>query len=544
MRAPSLRLAAACAAALLVAAAAAVWLSDTGSPDRPPRADRSQTRPEEQPRVTATTGFADIVPAPVRAQGAAGPNWTLTADTRIRTAPEAAAIGDYLAQLLRPATGFPIPVRPGTSGAESDITLVLDPGTPDAGRDGPEGYRLDIRATGVTARAAHPAGLFHAVQTLRQLLPAEIDSPRPVDSVWAVPAGTVEDRPRYAYRGLSLDIARHYFTPAEVRRFVDHLARYKFNHLHLHLTDDQGWRIAVDGWPRLTEVGAATQVGGGPGGFWTQDDYRAVVAYAAARHVTVVPEIDMPGHTNAALVAYPELGCDGRTYKPYTGTRVGFSELCVESDRTYQFVDDVVRQIAALTPGPYLHIGGDEAHTLSAGRYKAFMDRAQQIVVKHGKKVMAWHQLAPAGPVPGAVVEYWNQGKNDAAEVVAAARAGAKVVLAPADHVYLDMKYAGGEALGLNWAGTVDVEKSYRWEPATHLPGLPEESVLGVEAALWGETLRSVSDAEYLIFPRLLGVAEAAWSPREARVWEAFRTRWAAQLPRLDAAGITYAKRP
>ncbi|WP_436788743.1 beta-N-acetylhexosaminidase [Yinghuangia sp. YIM S10712] len=505
------------------------------------RSSPSSTSEERLP-VSASTRLSDLVPAPVRAQPAAGADWALTAKARIRTAPgsaEAARTGEYLAKLLRPATGFDLPVQKGSGGA-SDIALVIEPGA----ADGPEGYRLDIGPDGVTVRAAQPAGLFHGVQSLRQLLPPQIESPTRVTGVpWALPGGSITDRPRFAYRGLSLDIARHYFTPAEVRRFVDHLARYKFNHLHLHLTDDQGWRIAIEGRPRLTEIGAATQARGGPGGFWTQDDYRAVVAYAAEHHITVVPEIDMPGHTNAALVAYPELGCDGKTYEPYTGTQVGFSALCVESEETYAFLDQVIGQIAALTPGPYVHIGGDEAHTLSAERYAAFMDRAQQIVVRHGKRVMAWNQLADATPVPGAVVEYWRPDARDAEAVARAARVGAQVVVAPADHVYLDMAYAPGERLGTKWAGFVDVEQSYAWDPATNVPGVPEESVIGVEAALWTETVGGVADAEYLVFPRLLSAAEAAWSPRETHDWQAFRARWAAQTPRWDIAGITYARR-
>ncbi|MCF2526165.1 beta-N-acetylhexosaminidase [Yinghuangia sp. KLBMP8922] len=473
--------------------------------------------------------------------------WTLTPDARIATAPGSAAAartGEILAALLRPATGYPLPVAPyDPAAAPAGIALLLDAAGAEAGELGAEGYRLDVTAAGVTVRAAQPAGLSRGIQTLRQLLPAEIESAQRVDAAWTVPGGSVTDRPRYEYRGMSLDLARHYFTPAEARRFVDHLARYKYNVLHLHLTDDQGWRIEIDGRPELTAIGASTQVGGGPGGFWTQDDLRAVTAYAAERHITVVPEIDMPGHTNAAIVAYPELGCDDRKYEPYTGIEVGFSSLCVESEATYAFLDEVIGQIAALTPGPYLHIGGDEALTLSAERYKVFMDRAQTIVEKHGKRVMAWHQLAGAAPVPGAVLEYWNQGKEDADIVAAAARAGAKVVLAPADHTYLDMAYAAGERLGLKWAGTVDVKQSYTWEPATHLPGLPEESVLGVEAALWGETLTSVADAEYLVFPRLLSVAETAWSPREAKDWPSFEARITEQHPRWDRAGIGYAKR-
>ncbi|MGW0662006.1 beta-N-acetylhexosaminidase [Streptodolium elevatio] len=488
-------------------------------------------------------GYDTIVPAPVSATAAPGVTWTLADDTVLFTepgSPDAARVGALLAGMLRPATGYALPVREFDEDAPpSGIALVLEPDGP----DGVEGYRLTVTAEAVEIRAARSAGLVNGVQTLRQLLPVDIESKTRAAGPWTVPGGSVTDMPRYAYRGMMLDIVRQYFTPEEVRRLADGISRYKFNYLHLRMTDDQGWRIAVDGLPRLTEVGGATQVGGGPGGFWTQQDYREVVAYAAERGLTLVPEIALPGHTNAALVAYPELGCDGREYEPYTGIDVGFSTLCVESEKTYEFVDEVIGQIAALTPGPYVHIGGDEAHTLKPEQFAAFMRRAQAIVQKHGKTVMAWHQLADAPPVPGAVVQYWNQQGREADMIVDAAQAGAKVVLSPSDHVYLDMKYDDADELGLTWGGTVDVRQSYEWEPATLLDGVPAEAVIGVEAPLWGETLNSFADAEYMAFPRIAGVSEIGWSAPEARGWDGYRTRLAAQLPRWDLAGIGYAKR-
>ena len=195
-----------------------------------------------------------------------------------------------------------------------------------------------------------------------------------------------------------LDVARHFFAVEDVLRVIDHLARYKLNHLHLHLTDDQGWRIAVDSWPRLTTVGGATEVGGGPGGHYTKADYRRIVAYAAARHITVVPEIDLPGHTNAALVAYPELAPDKIAPPPYTGTEVGFSYVDPADERTYDFVADVLGEVAALTPGPWLHIGGDEAFKVHGRGYTGFVERVQRIVADLGKTVVGWHQLAAGRP--------------------------------------------------------------------------------------------------------------------------------------------------
>ncbi|MFI1378025.1 family 20 glycosylhydrolase [Embleya sp. NPDC020886] len=532
----------------IAAAGAAVWITDAASSSGgPPKADPKGTGDPGRPaaggaeaRVLPSGPLAadarGLVPIPVEALGGPGRPWTPGRDTRVRAATEAArAVAESVAAELRAATGLPLPVLvDARSGTGADLALVLDPDP--AGRpDGDEAYELIVTEHGATIRAGVPVGLYRGAQTLRQLVP--------VEPPFELRPAVVRDAPRYPYRGIMIDLARHFYPPAEMRRLIDHLAAYKFNHLHLHLTDDQGWRIAIEGRPELTGIGASTQVGGGPGGFWTAADYRAVIDYAGERFITVVPEIDMPGHTNAAIVAYPELACDGKQYTPYTGTRVGFSSLCVDGEATYTFLDEVLGRLAELTPGPYLHIGGDETHTLKPAQYRAFMARAQPLVAKHGKQTMAWHQLASGDPLPGAILEYWGAARQDAAEVAAAARAGHKVVLAPADHAYLDMKYSAGERLGVTWAGTVDVRQSYDWEPSTHLPGLPADAVLGVEGALWGETIKTIADAEYLLFPRIASVAEAAWSRPERRDWADFRTRAAAHEARWDAQGINHADR-
>ncbi|MEU3722591.1 family 20 glycosylhydrolase, partial [Streptomyces sp. NPDC031705] len=458
--------------------------------------------------------------------------------TVIRTGPDAPRevrqVGELLAEQLRGPSGLPLPVAQGQEG--DGIRLRLD----DAARElGAEGYRLRTTASGVTLTARTPAGLFHAGQTLRQLLP--------VRGAGVVPGGEVTDTPRFAYRGAMVDVARHHFPVEQVKRYVDQLAQYKINTLHLHLTDDQGWRIAIDSWPRLATYGGASEVGGGPGGYWTKAAYRDLVAYAAQRYVDVVPEIDMPGHVNAALASYAELNCDGRAPERYTGTKVGFSSLCVGKERTYEFVDEVLGEIAALTPGRYLHIGGDEAHSTPAADYAAFMDRAQAVVAEHGKTVVAWHQLAGARPARGAVLQYWGHDKTPAADrsaVAAAARAGHPLILSPADRAYLDMKYDKATKPGLSWAGYVPVQRSYSWNPGSYLPDVPESSVLGVEAALWTENIATRSEWELMAFPRLQGLAELGWSPAAALDWPAYRLRLAAQAPRLEAQGITYHRAP
>ncbi len=503
--------------------------------------------PALAPRADAPPGpvrLSDVIPAPLSVAPEGEP-FVMRPGTVVSVpydAPGVRAVGGYLAGLLRPSTGFPLPVVPrAASGSGPAGAIVLRTG--DAAGPGDEAYRLTAAAGGVTLEAATAQGLFRAVQTLRQLLPARVGAPGREAGPWTVAGGTVTDRPRYAYRGAMLDVARHFFGVGRVERYIDEIAQYKVNVLHLHLTDDQGWRVAVRSWPLLAPFGGATQVGGGPGGYYTQDDYREIVRYAASRYVTVVPEIDMPAHTNAALASYATLDCDGRAPAPYTGTKVGFSSLCVGEEMTYAFVRDVLREIAALTPGPYVHIGGDEAHATSAADYRTFMDRVQPLVTATGKTVMAWNQITGADMVPGTVVQYWGTTGREA-PVIAAARAGSRFVMSPANHTYLDMKYDVSTRLGLTWAGYVEVRDAYDWDPAAFLKGAPASAVLGVEAPLWSETLRTDADIDPMAFPRLPAVAELGWSAPESHDWTAFAARLADQAPRWAAMGIDWYRSP
>lgn len=424
--------------------------------------------------AAAPVPLDQVIPAPASVHSG-GSAFILGDRTRIRVpggSGEAKKIAGHLAGLLRPATGFDLPVT--TKDGRDGIVLRL------GGRGtkslGDEGYRLTSGSRAVTISAARPAGLFHGVQTLRQLLPADVERQSTQRGPWRIAGGTIADSPRYAYRGAMLDVSRHFFTVAQVKRYIDQLAMYKINKLHLHLSDDQGWRIAIKSWPRLATYGGSTQVGGGAGGYYTKDDYREIVRYAADRYLTVVPEIDMPGHTNAALASYAQLNCNGQAPPLYTGTEVGFSSLCVPKQETYDFIDDVIREIAALTPGPYLHIGGDEAHSTSHEDYVAFMDKVQPVVAKYGKTAIGWHQLTGAHPAKGAVAQYWGYDKTGAAErrqVADAAKNGTRLILSPADRAYLDMKYDRNTPLGLAWAGYVDAKRSYDWNPGTYLPDAP-----------------------------------------------------------------------
>jgi hexosaminidase len=455
-------------------------------------------------------------------------------------APEVRDVADLLAAWLCSATGGEVTLREGGEAEPQAFLLRLLPQQVGPTQLGAEGYRLQITPGGVLLESPTAAGLFYGVQTLRQLLPVGAAA---ADNV-TLPAGEILDYPRFGWRGAMLDVARHFFSVDDVKRYIDLLALYKLNHLHLHLSDDQGWRIEIQSWPDLALVGGATAVNGEGGGYYTQAQYLDLVAYAAARFITVVPEIDLPGHTNAALAAYAELNCDGVAQPLYTGITVGFSSLCIDKELTYEFLDDVLRELAELTPGPYIHIGGDEAMATPPDAYQHFMTRVQPIVHKYGKLVIGWEELGQAPLLPGTLVQQWNADPTRSVHTQQAVAQGAKVIVSPASRSYIDMKYTAETALGLQWAGLVEVRDAYDWEPTGYLDGVGEEQVVGVEAPLWSETMRTLADIEYLAFPRLPGIAEIGWSPRSGRSWDEYRTRLAAHAPLWDALGVNYYRSP
>lgn len=490
-----------------------------------------------------------LVPVPVRAATLAGAAFPLAGAT-VSGDPDAAA---ELRRLLAARTGT-APV-PGSDGA-ADIRLHVVPG------GAAESYTLRVDGSGVDVAGADAAGVFYGVQTLVQLTRRDGDA-------WVVPAVDVADAPRFAYRGMMLDVARHFHPVETVTAVIDRIALLKLNHLHLHLTDDQGWRLGLRARPELAERASGTAIGGDAGGAYTREQYAEIVAYAAARHVTIVPEIDVPGHTHAVGLAYPELAAapvvtaDVRETaerfggglpepgRPYTGLAVGFSSLRTDDERTYDFLADVFGELAALTPGLYLHLGGDEALGTDPAEYAAFIARAVDIVAATGKTPVVWHEAAAVADLPCDVVaQYWSfanpstdpeRAAADAA-AAAAARSAASVILSPADAVYLDMKPEPGFPVGLEWAGgPTPLADAYGWEPAAVVPGLAEEDILGVEAPLWTETVRTLADIDALAFPRLAAAAEIAWSPADARSWEPFLERVAAQADLWTALGIGFA---
>lgn len=397
---------------------------------------------------------------------------------------------------------------------------------------GEEGYELSVTTDSIRLQAKCPAGLYYGVQTLRQFLHAGHRA------TVSLPAVSIRDTPRFSWRGAMLDVARHFFGVDDVKRYIDLISHYKMNRLHLHLSDDQGWRLEIKSWPRLTEIGGSTQVGAGKGGYYTQEQYKEIVEYARSRYVTIVPEIDTPGHTNAALASYAELNSSEEAAQLYTDTQVGFSTLWINNEITYKFLDDVIGEIAAITPTPYLHIGGDEARSTPEADYKYFIKRVQEIVASHGKTAVGWSEIGEAELLPDTIAQIWIPAGYENAR-----RQGAKMILSPANKIYLDMKYDASTPLGLDWAGLIPVKVSYDWEPGTYMDGLEESEVLGIEAPLWTETVQTMKDIEYMAFPRLPGIAELAWSPKGQR-WDEYRQRLATHGKLMEAMGIDFFKSP
>lgn len=509
-----------------------------------------------------------LVPKPVSVAEAGGPGY------RLDPAASIAAIGDgaqapaaYLAKVLRPSTGYELPVVTARKG-RGQIVVRVGSGLGPSGR--PEGYALTANPAKVTIEASTANGALNGVQTLRQLFPQWVESPAKVRADWTVPQVEITDYPRFAHRGMMLDVARSFYPVDEVKKYIDAAAQFKINRLHLHLSDDQGWRIALDApaenpsgidYPKLTSVSGRTAMtyndGGqqmgtelGVTGFYTKADYREIVRYAGASGMTVVPEIDMPGHTNAALHAIPQLNSagskpalkPGETTVPANGTpNVGYSSFDAANPATYEFTKQVLTQIAELTPGPYLHIGGDESHSTSHADYTTMVDAFTGQVDALGKTVVGWNETAGTSlPQGNAVVQFWNGNRNAVANAVTSR--GAKVILSPAGNTYVPQKQDSRQPQGGTWAcgGPCGLDRHYGWDPGTYIPGISEESVLGVESALWGEFIRRLPQAQYYSYPRLAATAEVGWTPQSKRDYTGFTGRLAAVGGRLTLQGVNF----
>ena len=491
-----------------------------------------------------------------------------TTTVRVRSDdPEAGRIAEAWAARLRLASGLPLPLVD----APSQLVFALDA---EAAIES-EGYELTVTSGSVVVRAADAAGLFYGAQTLRQLAPPAIErvgvAPNSAEVEWSVPAVAIEDAPRFAYRGLHLDVARHFFDVETVERLIDQMALYKLNRFHWHLTDDQGWRIEIERYPRLTEVGAfrdqtlVGHAGARPevydgvrtGGYYTQDEIREVVAYAAERHVTIVPEIEMPGHASAAIAAYPELGCSGEPVEVAQTWGV-FEDIFCPTEETFAFLDDVLTEVVALFPGQVIHIGGDEAPKAAWERSDVaqavmarerladehelqsyFVGRIEAILAEKGRTLMGWDEIVEGGLSPTAVLMFWRHWAPQALDYAAAQ--GNAIVMTPNHTMYFD-HYQGDPALEpLAFGGMSPLEKVYGYEPVPEsFTPAQAARVLGTQANVWTEYIPTPSHLEYMVFPRLLALSEVTWSTRDRRDWADFQSRLPLQLRRLDVLGVHY----
>lgn len=498
--------------------------------------------PVTGPRPSGAPLAYAVVPNPASIEVSRTDSFLVTPRTAVYVSADAPAeveaVGTYAASLIASQFGAAAQrLAAGATAPDSSIMLAID--TSRATQLGAEGYELTVTRSQARIVAAQPAGLFHGVQTMRQLLPAAVEHKAGYQRRLIMPAAHVVDVPRYEWRGSMLDVARHFLPAADVKQFIDYLALYKFNRLHLHLADDQGWRIEIKSWPNLTAVGGQLAIGNAPAGFYTQEQYADLVAYAKSRYITIVPEIDMPGHSEAALVSYPRLSCGSTPPSPFIKVGGSKNTLCVSNDSVYTFVGDVVREIASIAPTPYFHIGGDEVSSLTKDQYRAFIERVEKIVDSIGPRMIGWGEIAPANIQPRTIVQSWTR---DSSQIHA--QRGGKVIMSQAAHAYMDMKYDSATVLGLKWAGLVNLRAAYDWDPANTVAGVGASSILGLEAPLWAETLLTRQDYEYLAFPRLAAIAELAWSPPQQVNWENFRRRMAAQGARLAAMGVNFARVP
>lgn len=515
-----------------------------------------------------------LIPWPQHAQQLDGA-FTLTPQTRIYADRPSRRTADLVAERLRQSTGYALTIR------WKPLAGVLPPNsilftTKDANTNlGLEGYQLTVTTNSVVIRAPAQAGVFYGGETFLQMLPEEIFSPKVIAKVdWRAPCAQIEDWPRFPWRGLMLDVSRHFFNTSEVEAILDEMALYKLNRFHWHLVDDQGWRIQIKRYPRLTEIGAwrkhcailppdpaipspawtrptADKFGpdGRYGGFYTQKEIRQIVAYAAARHIVVVPEIEMPGHSEAALAAYPQLSCFGGPYSTDNNLNIHDSIYDPSNPETFRFLDNVLAEVFELFPGPYVHIGGDEVRKDYWNRSAAcralmkqeglhsedqlqsyFIQRMETFINAHGKTLIGWSEILKGGLATNAVVMDWIGGGKQAAE------AGHNAIMTPVDNCYLDHFHEPGSSN--NFA---PLRRVYSFEPVpAGLPDADRAHILGLEGVLWTEYIASLPHAQYMIFPRVCALAEVGWSARSARDWDDFRRRLSADEERLDELGVNY----
>ena len=524
-----------------------------------------------------------LIPEPVSVTSGTG-NFVVMNKTAIHVLasdPDAARVGKFLSNKLSKVSGYSLPVFVNAKNTEVKngikLSLIKDASL------GNEGYKLNVTPHEISISANKPAGLFYGMQSLFQLMPKEVEADTLVKHQnWNVPVCSITDYPRFGWRGLMLDVSRHFFTKQQVKEFIDQMVQYKYNVLHMHLTDDEGWRIEIKGLPRLTEVGAwnVKKVGyfgtftpptpdepRNYGGFYTQDDIRELVKYAQDRFVNILPEIDVPGHSLAAVVSYPDLSCTAGAdqYHVRSGEEIMDwshgqppvalvdNTLCPANEKVYTFLDKVMTQIAQLFPFPYIHVGGDECPKNfweKSDSVKALMQREglknmdevqsyfekrlEKIVESKGKKFMGWDEILQGGLAPDAAVMSWRGMQGG----IAAAKMKHDVVMSPTDFVYLDYMQ-GDPIIEPHVYATLRLKKAYEFEPVPD--GVDPKYILGGQGNLWTEQVYNMRHLEYMLWPRALAISEAVWSPKDKRNWDDFSSRVQKQFPRFDEAQIKYA---
>lgn len=524
----------------------------------------------------AGTGQSDgIIPLPLHAEWHPG-IFILNPKTSIflpNRDGEFSGAAKYLTGRIGRAAGFSPAIRSaGKIPSNNCIAFIHSP----TDSLGAEGYRLYVTANGVRIESGSDAGAFYAVQTLFQLLPPEIYRDKPAHDVrWSIPAVSIIDRPRFSWRGMHLDVSRHFFPKDFIKTYIDMIAMHKMNVFHWHLTDDQGWRIEIKKYPRLTEIGAwrvnrenrnwndraPQRKGEQPsyGGYYTQDAIREIVRYAAERHVTIVPEIEMPAHAVAALAAYPQYSCSGGPFTAPTGGVWPDSTIfCAGNDSTFLFLQEILREVMDLFPGPFIHIGGDEADKTQwkkcprcrarmkqeglkdeAELQSYFTKRIEKFLSSQGRRLIGWDEILEGGLPPEATVMSWRGSGGG----LIAAREGHDVVMTPGEYCYFD-HYQGAEqyeppAIG----GYTPLSKVYRYEPVPDsLTPVQAKHILGAQANVWSEYIPAPEHAEYMTMPRMAAMAEVLWSPGGSRNWDDFVPRVEQQMKRYESAGYRYAK--
>jgi hexosaminidase len=506
-----------------------------------------------------TGSVLSLVPNPAGVERLPG-KFLIDAGTAIAVdahAPLLKDVAGFLAARLRESTGYPLPLdtaaAPDRTPGRVYLSLAARGSAP-----GGEGYELAVTANGIRISANGAAGAFYAMQTLFQLLPPEFEYAAPVYGVaWEVPCVKIQDAPRFTWRGMHLDVGRHFFGKKFVEEYIDLISRYKFNVFHWHLTEDQGWRIEIKKYPKLTSVGSwrkETLGDGQPhGGFYTQDEIREVVAYARKRYVTIVPEIEMPGHSTAAIAAYPELSCTGGPFEVQTKWRVFEDVYCAGNDKTFEFLQDVLTEVMDLFPGQFIHIGGDECPKTRwkvcprcqariqaeglAGEHELqsyFVRRIEKFLNAHGKRLLGWDEILEGGLPPNATVMSW-RGIDGG---IAAASSGHDVVMTPTSNCYFD--YSQGLTGESGATGNyLPLDRVYSYEPVP--PGLsPDRArhILGAQGNVWTEYIPDARRAEYMTFPRACAMSEVVWSAPGRKDFRDFSARMAGQYERLVARGV------